>query len=115
LEDAIKTGRVKLEFSDMEDIDLDGIVGSLDTKGVTELIKELKNLDDKNVFPIFDKKNYWNHVKVDMKKGDFSRLEDYIPFIFDEKDSEGNYITHPIETEEDFKIIQNRIEAMWRQ
>jgi hypothetical protein len=55
------------------------------------------------VFPIFDKKNYWDHVKVDMKKGDFSRLEDYIPFIFDEKDSEGNYITHPIETEEEFK------------
>lgn len=115
LEDAIKTGRVKLEFSDMEDMDLDGIVGSLDTKGVTELIKELKNLDDKNVFPIFDKKNYWDHVKVDMKRGDFSRLKDYIPFIFDEKDSEGNYITHPIETEEEFKQIQNRIEAMWRQ
>ena len=67
LEDAIKTGRVKLEFSDMDDLDLDGIIGSLDTKGVTELIKELKNLDDKNVFPIFFFFFYWDNVKVDMK------------------------------------------------
>ena len=53
----------------MDNIDLDGIVGTLDSKGVTDLIKELKSLDDRNVFPIFNKQNYWDHVKKDLKEG----------------------------------------------
>lgn len=118
LEKAIKSGRIKIEFSDMDNIDLDGIVGTLDSKGVTDLIKELKSLDDRNVFPIFNKQNYWDHVKKDLKEGNFgpdSHLRDYVSYIFEEKDSEGNYITHPIDTEEEFNLVKNRIEKMWRQ
>lgn len=115
LEKAIKSGRIKLEISDIDDLDLDGIVGSMDSIGVTGLIKELKSLDDKNVFPIFNRDNYWNHVKGELKTGKYDKLKDYIPYIFDEKDSDGNYITHPIETEEEFNLIKNRIESMWKQ
>lgn len=118
LEMAIKSGKIKLESSDLDDLDLDGIVGSLDTKGVTDLIKEMKSIDDKNVFPIFRKDEYWNHVRKDLQEGNFgenSKVKDFVPYIFDEIDSEGNYITHPINTEEEFKQVQERIESMWKQ
>jgi hypothetical protein len=38
LEKAIKSGRIKLEISDMEDLDLDGIVDSAEGRGVTSLM-----------------------------------------------------------------------------
>lgn len=114
LERAIKSGYIKLEISDMDDMDLDGIVGSLNSVGVTELIKNLKNLDDKNVFPIFDRKNYWDHVKNELFSGKIDKLKDYIPYIY-EKDSNGEYIIEPIQTDDQFEKIKNRIEKMWRQ
>ena len=119
LEKAIKSGRIKLEISEMEDLDLDGIMDSLEGRGVTSLISELKSLDDKHVFPIFNKQNYWDHVKGDLMRGDFtskdSKVKDFVPYIFDEKDVDGNYITHPINTEEEFKQVKERIESIWKQ
>lgn len=118
LEKAIKSGKIKLEISDIDDLDLDGIMDSLEGKGVTSLISELKSLDDKNVFPIFNKKNYWDHVRGDLMRGDFtskdSKVKDFVPYIF-EKDFDGNYITHPIDTEEEFNQVKDRIESMWKQ
>jgi hypothetical protein len=90
----------------MDDLDLDGIMDTFDSRGVTSLIMEMKNLDDKNVFPIFNKENYWNHVRGDLKNGNFgpdSKVKDFVPYIFTEKDDAGNYITHPIDTEEEFQ------------
>ena len=91
----------------MDDLDLDGVIGSLDTIGVTELIKNLKNLDDKNVFPIFDRKNYWDHVKGELTTGKIDKLKDYIPYIYDKKPN-GEYDIKPIETEEEFNDIKNK-------
>lgn len=42
LEKAIKSGRIKLEISDIEDLDLDGIVDSAEGRGVTSIMQELK-------------------------------------------------------------------------
>lgn len=116
LEKAIKSGRIKLETSDMEDLDLDGIVDSAEGRGVTSLIQELKSLDDKNVFPIFNKDNYWDHVKGDMREGnwDSKKVKWFVPYIFDKK-VDGTYDTHPIDTEEEFGKIRERIEKMWKQ
>lgn len=117
LEKAIKSGRIKLEISDIEDLDLDGIVDSAEGRGVTSIMQELKSLDNKNVFPIFNKDNYWNNIRGELRDGNWNsdKIKDFIPYIFDEKDSEGNYITHPITTEEEFNQIRNRIESMWKQ
>ena len=117
LEKAIKSGKIKLEISDIEDLDLDGIVDSAEGRGVTSIMQELKSLDNKNVFPIFNKDNYWNNIRGELRDGNWNsdKIKDFIPYIFDEKDSEGNYITHPITTEEEFNQIRNRIESMWKQ
>jgi len=99
----------------MDDLDLDGIMDTFDSRGVTSLIMEMKNLDDKNVFPIFNKENYWNNVRGDLRSGNFgpdSKVKDFVPYIFNEKDGAGNYITHPIDTEE-FQYVRERIEKMW--
>lgn len=116
LEKAIKAGRIKLEISDMEDLDLDGIVDSAEGRGVTSLMQELKSLDDKNVFPIFNKDNYWDNVRGDMRDGNWTsdKVKWFVPYIFDQG-PDGNYDTHPIDTEEEFKKIRNRIEKIWQQ
>lgn len=116
LEKAIKAGRIKLEISDMEDLDLDGIVDSAEGRGVTSLMQELKSLDDKNVFPIFNKDNYWDNVRGDMREGNWNsdKVKWFVPYIFDQG-PDGNYDTHPIDTEEEFKKIRNRIEKIWQQ
>ena len=116
LEKAIKSGRIKLEISDMEDLDLDGIVDSAEGRGVTSLMQELKSLDDSNVFPIFIKDNYWDHVKGELREGNWEskKIKGLIPYIF-KKGPDGNYETHPITTEEEFKNIREKIEKMWQQ
>jgi hypothetical protein len=42
-------------------------------------------LDDKNVFPIFNKDNYWDHVKGDMRAGNWEdkKIKGFVPYIFD--------------------------------
>ena len=107
LEKAIKSGRIKLEISDMDNLDLDGIVDSAEGRGVTSLMQELKSLDDKNVFPIFNKDNYWDHVKGDMRAGNWEdkKIKGFVPYIFDQN-PDGTYDTHPITTEEEFNKIR---------
>jgi len=54
-----------------------------------------------------------------MAAGDFSDFKndqkDDLWVIFDEKDAEGNYITHPITSEEEFEHVREKFTKMWEQ
>lgn len=115
LENAIRTGRVKLVSSENEFEDLDEITGKYPDIGVTGFIKEMRNPDGNLLFPLFDQDNYWNEVKKELQEGNFNHFfKDYQQYIF-EKDAEGNFITHPIDSDEEFKQIRKKIEGIWKQ
>ena len=119
LEEEVKAGRIVIETSNLEDNDLDGIVGKLDRRGVSQLMKELVSTSNAQLFPEFRADEYWSRVKRKMAAGDFSDFKndqkDDLWVIFDEKDAEGNYITHPITSEEEFEHIREKFTKMWEQ
>jgi hypothetical protein len=69
-------------------------------------MKELVSTSNAQLFPEFRADEYWSRVKRRLAAGDFSDFKndekDDLWVIFDEKDAEGNYITHPITSEEEF-------------
>ena len=119
LDEEVRAGRITIETSNLEQNDLDGIVGKLDRRGVSQLMKELVSTSNAQLFPEFRADEYWSRVKRRLAAGDFSDFKndekDDLWVIFDEKDAEGNYITHPITSEEEFQHIRDKFTKMWEQ
>ena len=118
LQEEINSGKITIETSELETDDLDGVVGKLDRMGVSQLIKQMRSINDQLLFPEFRADEYWKNVKGNLKQGIFTdfknELKDDLWVIFD-KDENGEYITHPITTEEEFEYIKKKFTDMWRQ
>lgn len=115
LEDAFKSGRLSIDYSINDFVDVDGVIGKYPDIGVSSFIKELRTLEGNLIFPLFQSDNYWEEIKKEIKVGNFDGFfKDYVPYIFEQK-PDGTYDTHPIETEEEFKQIRQKVENIWKQ
>lgn len=118
LDQEVKSGRITIESPELETEDLDNIVGKLDRVGVSQFMKQISSVSGGLLFPEFRAEDYWNNVKGNLKQGIFTdfknELKDDLWVIF-EKDANGEYITHPITTEEEFQYIKKRFTDMWKQ
>ena len=112
---AIKNKQIEINSSENDMEDLDGISGKFPNAGVSDFIKELRNSEGGLIFPLFKPDEYWNHVRKELKEGDFTQhFKDYVPYIF-EQNADGTYNTHPIESDEEFKQVRQKIESIWKQ
>lgn len=75
----------------------------------------MRNPEGGRVIREFKSEEYWNHVKADFMRGDFSKYQDIVPYLFKDKDSDGNYITKPVKNEQEFEDVKERIMKIWAQ
>ena len=116
IEDSDKMASEHIE-EDMTDHDeIDNIHGDgKDYIGVSSLINEMRTGEGKRIVPEFIAEKYWDHVKTDFMRGDFSKYQDIVPYLFKDKDADGNYITSPVKNEQQFEDIRDRITKIWAQ